>query len=331
MASIHGGDFGRVVGLEAGVVMVVTDLHGDWEAYCRYRDHFLGLQARGQADYLVLAGDLIHSEGPPHLDRSLDMVLDVLALQKSIGERLVYLLGNHELPHIYGISLAKGQHLYTPSFEAAMGEHRAAIISLFDRLHFYVHTKAGVSICHAGASSETRRVLNYSHRRVLEETRASLPVERRAALRNGLSRLNGEPYEYMARHYLAVSGPEDPRYDDLLIGTVAQTHADFEPLWTALFTRNEQEYGRFGYPLILTATLRELSTKFHSQTALVSGHMACQGGYTLVTSRHLRLASGVHAYPRHTARYLLFDAARPVQSAEDLLSGLKSIFDGNTK
>jgi hypothetical protein len=34
-------------------------------------------------------------------------VLDVLALRQEIGNRLIYLLGNHEMPHIYSITLAK--------------------------------------------------------------------------------------------------------------------------------------------------------------------------------------------------------------------------------
>ena len=60
--------------------MVVTDLHGDWEAYQRYRDRFVDLHARGQVDWLILTGDLIHREddGP---DRSIDLVLDLIELQ----------------------------------------------------------------------------------------------------------------------------------------------------------------------------------------------------------------------------------------------------------
>ncbi len=40
----------RLWSLDTGVAMVVTDLHGDWEAYTRYRDRFLALHATGQAD-----------------------------------------------------------------------------------------------------------------------------------------------------------------------------------------------------------------------------------------------------------------------------------------
>ncbi len=316
---------GRVVSLEAGAAMVVTDLHGDWSAYCRYRDHFLDLQARGQAHYLIFTGDLIHSDGPPQADRSLDIVLDVLGLQESLGSQVIYLLGNHELPHIYGISLQRGDHSYTPGFEAALGRHRANVCALFDHLPFYARTRAGVSICHAGASPTASRLFDFSHRKILDQAAAALPPDQRPLLRAELARQHNISYQDLARYYLAVSGPDDPRYDDLLIGAVAQTDPAFESLWQALFTLNERDYGD-AYALILQKMLDELSADFCPQTVLVSGHLACQGGYTLVGQRQLRLASGAHAYPRRSARYLLFDTARPVRQAQDLARGLGSVF-----
>jgi hypothetical protein len=325
-------DSPRVVGLEAGVAMVVTDLHGDWDAYRRYRDHFLTLQACGQADYLILTGDLIHSDGPPQEDRSLDILLDVLALRATLSDRLIYLLGNHELPHLYGITLQKGDRLYTPRFEAALGEHRASILPLFASLPFYVRTRAGVAICHAGATAEmsapgaAARVFGYSHQHVLDAAAAALPVKQRPSLRAGFGKLSGERYDDMARDYLAVSGPDDPRYDDLLIGFVASTHPDFELLWAALFTRNEQQYGEGEYAVFLDALLRDLSAGFHGQEVLVTGHVPCQGGYALVAGRQLRLASGTHAHPRQARRCLRFDVEKPLRQADELLSGLESVF-----
>jgi hypothetical protein len=44
----------RLWSLDAGVAMVVTDLHSDWDAYARYRDRFVDLHARGAADWLIL-------------------------------------------------------------------------------------------------------------------------------------------------------------------------------------------------------------------------------------------------------------------------------------
>lgn len=85
----------RVIDLEEEMVMVVTDLHGDGDAYARYRDRFLRLQAQGQADYLILTGDLLHRT-PPAPDESLVMILDVIRLKAELGERFIYLMGNCE-------------------------------------------------------------------------------------------------------------------------------------------------------------------------------------------------------------------------------------------
>ncbi|MFL7794641.1 MAG: metallophosphoesterase family protein [Anaerolineae bacterium] len=325
----------RVVDLEAGVAMVVTDLHGDWNVYQRYRDRFLDLEAHGRADTLIFTGDLIHSDGSPEEDRSLDIVLDVMALRARLGDRIIYLLGNHELVHLYGITLQKGTHLYTPAFEAAMGEHRVDIVSFFDGLPVYARTQAGVSLCHAGAFAGAGepgvmlRLLSCSHQRIWEEVSALLSVDQRTSLRSKFARLDGESYDDIAHRYLAVSGPDDPRYDDLLIGSVvSSTHPEFRLLWAALFTGNEWECGEDEYALHLDAMLWELSRGFHQQRVLVAGHMACSGGYALIAGGHqLRLASGSHAYPFESGRYLLFDMERPVRQADKLLDGLGGVFE----
>ena len=325
-------DLCRVVSLESGVAMVVTDLHGDWDAYRRYRDRFLGLEARGRADFLVFTGDLIHSEGPDETDRSLDILIDLLALRESLGERLIYLMGNHELPHLYGIALSKGEHVYTPRFEAALGGHREAIYALFDRLPFYVRTRSGVAVCHAGAAAElttpgaAARLFRYSHRRVREAVQALLPPDQRPAIRERYGQLNGARYEDLVRHRLAVNGPDDPRYDDLLIGYLVSSHPDFDLLWAALFNRNERQCGEADYGIFLDALLRELSVAYHRQEVLVTGHIPCRGGYALVAGRQLRLASAAHAHPRSAGRYLLFDVAREVRDVEELLGGLDGVF-----
>jgi hypothetical protein len=80
----------------------------------------LDLHAKGHTDCLIFTGDLIHRESPTVPDHSLEIVLDVLALQATYGEAVIYLCGNHELPHIYGFGLSKGAVEYTPGFEAAL-------------------------------------------------------------------------------------------------------------------------------------------------------------------------------------------------------------------
>lgn len=312
--------------------MVVTDLHGDWEAYQRYRDRFLSMHAHGKAHYLILCGDLIHHANPKR-DRSLKIVLDVQRLQANYGDRVLYLLGNHELPHLYSITLQKGKHLYTPPFEKAMGKHRRQVISLFGQLPFFVRTRGGVAISHSGGTpalndaSKQSRLFNFSHQRVWRETAESLPKALRPSLRHSLGKSNKRPYDQLVRDYFAVTGPDDPRYDHFLIGAVASTsHPDFQLLWETLFTRNELQFEADAYNIILDSMLAALSQDFSPQRVLVSGHIDCQGGHKVVLPRQLRVASAHHAKPREAGQYLLFDVAQSVETAEDLAQKLESVF-----
>ncbi len=324
----------RLWSINAGKVMVVTDLHGDWDAYCRYRDHFLALNAQGEADGLIFAGDVIHPPKPMKVDKSLDMVFDILALQEQFGEAIVYLCGNHEMPHLYHFALSKGSRVYTPEFEAALTERdcRTDVITFFDQLPFYVRTKAGVTITHAGACAETtipenlHQLLNWDHKAVLTEADEAIAKEDVRALRNAYAKWQHVSYETLASEYLAVSGPEDPRYNDLLRGFIATSQVAFRDLlWPALFTRCEEEYGNSDYGIFLDALLIGLSDNFAPQNFLVAGHMGIQGGHKVVVNRHLRLASATHAHPREAGKYLLFDAGQPVDTIDVLLDRLGTV------
>ncbi len=323
----------RVVSIPAGVVMVVTDLHGDWSMYQRYRDVFLGLRAQGLAHTLLFTGDVIHSEGPPEGDLSVEIVLDLLTLRDELDDHLVVLLGNHEFSHIYPFVLSKGNHVYTPRFELAMGMYRQAIVDFFDGLPFYARTPAGVTLCHAGAFAQVRdpvaltRVLAFSHRALLQAAAAGLPQARLAEYRKTFDAMQLVPYERQVRELFDVAGPEDPRFYDYLIAQFAMQQPEFDLLWEALFNRNELDYGDSVYGGYVLDLLGALSRDYAPQRVLVTGHIRCVNGYHIVAgNQQLRLASATHAKPFQSARYLLFDAERPVYSAEDLLPGLGSVF-----
>ena len=317
----------RVVDLEEGIAMVVTDLHGDGDAYMRYRDRFLNLQAKRQADYFIITGDLLHRT-PPKPDDSLKMILDVIQLKAELGERLIYLMGNHEFPHRYSITLRRGKDLFTPRFEWAMGEHRPKIMALLDSLPFYVRTKAGVALCHAGAfPGVDKRLFGLSHEEILEKTAVSIPQQTRAGYRSLLSRQNRKSYDQLVHDNFAITSPDDPCYDDFLIGSVALSqHPDTSLLWDALFTRNEHQYGR-AYPTYQKELLHVLSHQFHPQHVLVTGHIDCEGGCNLVNKQQLRLASAKHAHPREAGYYLLFNVGEKINSAKALLPKLDTVFN----
>jgi len=206
------------------------------------------------------------------------------------------------------------------------------ILALFESLPFFIRTAAGVSIAHAGASApladraQAARLFAWNHLALREWAEERLAEGNRAKLRSGYARLSGESsYDAMVRRYLAVPGPTDPRYDDLLRGFFATAHPDFRIVRSALFTRCEQEDSEDAYTARLAAALERLSVDYLPQRLLVAGHLATPGGHIVVAERHLCLASGAHARPAASKAYLLFDTARSIESIDDLLSGLQLI------
>jgi len=327
-------DHPRLWSINSGTIMVVTDLHGNWKLYEQYRDHFLDLQAQGKADCLIFTGDLIHSEAKDFPDKSVDIVLDVINLKSRIGDAVIYLCGNHELPHIYNYCLSKGTIEFTPPFERQMKQRsvRKEIIELFSSLPFYIRTQAGVSITHAGATvamseiNAAEQVFDWDHGAVLDAIYIKLESYDKTGLRHAYAKLSQVPsYDELADRYLAVSGSQDPRYDDLLIGFLVTSNPAFDLLYSALSTACEQEFGMADYETALLDLLQYLSIAYATQHILLSGHMNVKNGYQVVTPDHLRIASGTHSQPLDTARYLLFDSSRPIEHMENLLKELHSI------
>ena len=327
-------DTPRLWSLRAGRIFVVTDLHGDWETYCRCRDRFLALHARGQADALLFTGDLIHRDPGEGEDASLTILRDLFDLREVFGSAILYLLGNHEMPHIYSSGLARGEVEYTTPFERALSEQgmREPVRRLFASLPFFLRTAGGVSLSHAGASHSTahaqaaQALFHWNHQALLENAEKLIESEDTAHLRQSYAQLRGMvSYAALARLQLGLEDPQNPHYDDPLRGFMVSLTPAYKLLWSALFTRCEREY-EARYPEVLAGTLRQFSQGFEPQRVLVSGHMLTKGGAQPVTDQHLRLASGTHALPPESARCLLLDAAQPVQSVSDLLPGLLPVF-----
>ncbi len=326
----------RFLNLLDGVAMVVTDLHGDRDAYVRYIRRFRALHASGEVQRLVLLGDLIHSYGPPQTDGSLNMVLNVIGLQEEFGpDTVIMLLGNHEMPHIYGVSLAKGDQEFTPRFEHSLGGFRAQVLAFFESLPFYVRTGGGVLLAHAGpsyeASQHVEALRDYDHGAILRDVDQ---VFRQSGDLSPLYRQYGEvygsSYAEEADYYLAVRGADDPRYTHLLRAfMISQQSEPFQMLWDTLFTMNEAGLTERVYLQICQDFAAALSADAPAeQRVILSGHIVTPlGGYMLVNRYHFRLSSATHARPREAGRYLLLDCARPVRAANELIGCLGSVFE----
>jgi hypothetical protein len=326
----------RFLNLADGVAMIVTDLHGDQDAFNRYITRFRDLYAAGEAQRLIVLGDLVHGYGPPEIDASVDMVLSLIALQDELGpEAVIMLLGNHEMTHIFGISLTKGAITFTPRFEHALGDHRACVLAFFESLPFYVRTAAGVMLSHAGPSAEVvdqvEMLRNFDHNALLAEADAVLAqLDDLTPLYRQYEQIYGTSYADDAQQLLAIHGPDDPRYAHLLRAfMISQQSREFHVLWDALFTMNEAGLAESVYVQVCQQFLAAFSVDAPApQRVMVSGHIVTpRGGYTLVNRHHFRLASAAHARPREAGRYVLLDCAKPVQVANELFDGLGSVFD----
>lgn len=335
----------RVLDLNSGTAMVVTDLHGAWDVYHRLRDQFLAQHAAGSLDYFILCGDLIHSEGLEENDASLEILLDIMALQAELSSKtVIMLLGNHELPHIYGLTLAKGSVEYTPRFEAALtrfdqrfkaSQRRKDVVDFLMTLPFFVRTKAGVLLTHAGAGADVvsikhaERLFNLDHAALIDSADKELKKLDIASLRRGYSHFTGLSYEEQAKRYLAVTGPDDARYNDLLrVLFLTGQNTDFDLMWNTLFSQNELEVGESTYQRTVKTFLQVISEVSPcEQRVLTTGHIGVKDGYLEVGKQQLRFASHTHAFPKRSARYLLLDCETQVKTTSDLVGSLKFVFD----
>jgi hypothetical protein len=326
----------RILDLTSGVTMVVSDLHGDKDAFARYVGRFLQLRSRGKVQRLLFTGDMIHHSGPEEDDFSLQMVLDVIRMQNALPPHsVVMLLGNHEMPHIYSTMLARGYFEYTPRFEKAMTREgkREEILTFFDSLPFYVRTSAGVMFTHAGPHGRSIEHLdllrNFDHQAIINEFDHVLKINQQPdQLRALYGKTFGLPYEMLAKHYIAAESANDPRYDHLLRAyMISQQSEAYEILWDALFTRCEIGMAFPLYQRLLNTFLDAYSIGAPApQRFLVTGHIPVRGGHAVIAESHLRLASAAHAQPREDGEYLLLDFGAPIASMSELEKRTQSVF-----
>ncbi len=315
----------RIVDVVDGILYVVTDLHGEWEPYQRYRDHFLELYREGAAHRLLFLGDVIHGYHSRR-DASLDILLDIMRLQAELGvDHVTMLPGNHELVHIYSIPLSKGDMLFTADFEHALGDDREQVITFLKSLPFALRTPGGVMFNHAGAhpdfiyASVVEGISFFSHEDLLMECDHLLQQAETVELLERYLNWSEAEYRQMAQYHLAVTGPEDPRYLHLLRGLViSEGFREFRPVWNFFFTQCEGEVGRREYANLLPGFLQAFSTDRSELRALVTGHIVTDGSYEVIARRHLRVSSFAHARPRSEGGYLLLDSGLSVDDAHDL-------------
>ena len=324
-------EYPRLRHFDDGIAMVVTDLHGEGLVFDHIMQTFFDLLESGKADRLILCGDLIHIRRAVP-DDSLRMMMEVIKWQKKLGEdTITMLMGNHEMPHVYNITLAKGRDEFTAPFEKALTKYgtRDEVYKFLRGLPIYVTTNAGVLISHAGATPavtkahEAQNILTFDHDALLQlgEDRLlnSVDIEQLKSDKN---------YLRQAMTFTGVTGIDDPRFHHMLRGQIlSQGEDEFEFLWDVLFARNEQKWGVEAYTFIAEEFLQAIGDVTENiLNVVVAGHIGTIGGHQLVGKKHLRLSSFAHAHPNDTGEYLLLDCATKINMATDLLPHLRPVY-----
>jgi hypothetical protein len=254
-----------------------------------------------------------------------------MQMQVQLGtDRVLMLIGNHELPHIYGVTLSKGDNVFTPRFEHALGSYRKSVTTFLRSLPFMVRTPAGVMLTHAGASSVTAqpeaadRLLHFSHEALFAEVDRLLDRPDVNALLGAYGQQLGHDYSELAWEYLAAT-PDDQRYPDLLRGFLASNlEPEWNELWELLFTQCERQHTAL-YPRILARFLEAYSPPDMAQRMMVTGHIPVTGCFEIVADQQFRLASWAHATPASDGAALVFDSAQPVSATSDLADCLRPL------
>jgi hypothetical protein len=244
------------------------------------------------------------------------------------------LLGNHELPHIYGITLRKGDLVFTPRFEHSLGQHREVVTQFFKSLPFMARTSGGLLFTHAGASHDAAdpenaaRLMDWSHQALLDEADTLLGQQDVKDLVARIFNLDEAGYLQRASENLAVTGPHDPRYRHLLRGLlISGGLPEFDMLWQFLFTQCEDDIaGRMMYAHLVDRFLQTYSGPHCPAHVLVTGHMVTRGAHSLVTDRHFRLSSWTHARPSEAGACLMVDANARFIHSKDLIPHLVPLF-----
>lgn len=119
---------------ERGVLLVATDIQGNWHDYARMKALLAAERAAGHDACLAFVGDLVHGPNPslhepgqwphwlgtPYVDRSAEVLVD---FERFTREAPAFsLLGNHEHAHIGGPRVAKFHSDEAAVLDAALGD-----------------------------------------------------------------------------------------------------------------------------------------------------------------------------------------------------------------
>jgi hypothetical protein len=283
--------------------MVVSDLHGNWKDYEAVMQHWERHQDAGDADHLVILGDVVHARN--HWEDASLAILDDLKSRKCNRKagNIWCLLGNHEMVHIYHIELWKGNECYTAEMEEDMQGLREKYMEQLTRMPFMIRTGGGTLLVHAGACRSVgmdfidQQEVDFAYIREWPH----LQLVRKLAERVGLPADANLYSQLYPRIGLAFNGLPQSRF-----------------LWEMLMNKNERAYGK-AYFKYLRQYLRYFS-QGHKRglNLLISGHIRVPFGWEVVDNQQIRMSSGFGAENDSFKTYLLIDGEKTYDNAWDL-------------
>ncbi|MCB9549898.1 MAG: metallophosphoesterase [Myxococcales bacterium] len=151
---------------DAGVLLVATDLQGNFKDYEALKAIYAAEKAAGNAPVLAFVGDLVHGPcpeilapgawpdhlGTPYHDESARLLLDFELFTRA--ERAFSLLGNHEHAHIGGPVVPKFYPDEAAVLDAALGPERERMHAFLRRFPLLAVGPCGVVLTH-GAPGAT--------------------------------------------------------------------------------------------------------------------------------------------------------------------------------
>jgi hypothetical protein len=303
---------GNVHDIHAGRIVVASDIHGNWEDYQRVRKRFEQLRKANRAEVLALGGDIIHSErGEDSSVRILDDLID------NPDDCVLSMMGNHELAHIYHMSVSAGNHSITDAFEEQVAGKRERYAGFMKKMPYAIRTRGGVLINHSGANAAMSKKCGFTnlnafvdgfnlidlldHDAVIEELKTFV----RCAYR--------QEGKTLPEGFFDGYTPE--------IGQIFGDSGIGKYLWDVFFNGNEHEYGN-NYRSILNSFLEVMSTGRDPLQFLVSGHLPVPAeGYQTLYGTQLR-ASLTHCADKSRRKLPLIDAARNYDTIEQIVNSM---------
>ncbi|MCB9766265.1 MAG: metallophosphoesterase [Alphaproteobacteria bacterium] len=144
-----------------GVLLVSTDLHGNWKDYQTLKELYAAEEADGNDPILAFCGDLVHGPNPemnqpgcwpiylgtPYKDRSAPLILDFERWTREA--RVFSLMGNHEHAHVGGPVVPKFHPDEAAVLDEALGPRARDIHRLFRSYPLLAVSPNGVVLTHA--------------------------------------------------------------------------------------------------------------------------------------------------------------------------------------